>query len=188
MLHQHVGQQQRERLVADQFARAPHRMAEAERLLLPGEARRARAPAGPAREIRAPCAFCRSRSVISSSNWRSKWSSMTPLLRPVTKMKCSMPACARLVDDMLDQRPVDHRQHFLRHGLGGRQEPGAEAGDGEDGFADGFMRCRWAEGGVRRVRFIAQNDPATVSSAITASPGRLLRNGLGRGRSATTCC
>ena len=23
---------------------------------------------------------------------RSKWSSMTPLLRPVTKMKCSMPA------------------------------------------------------------------------------------------------
>ena len=45
---------------------------------------------------------------------------------------------ARLVDDVLDQRPVDHRQHLLRHGLGGRQEPGAEAGDGENGFADGF--------------------------------------------------
>jgi hypothetical protein len=38
MLHQHVGQQQRERLVADQFARAPDRMAEAERRLLAGEA------------------------------------------------------------------------------------------------------------------------------------------------------
>ena len=34
----------------------------------------------------------RSVSVCSSSNWRSKWSSITPLLRPVTKMKCSMPA------------------------------------------------------------------------------------------------
>ena len=39
MLHQHVGQQQRERLMADELARAPHRVAEAERLLLAGEAR-----------------------------------------------------------------------------------------------------------------------------------------------------
>ncbi len=38
MVEQHVGQQQRERLVADQFARAPDGMAEAERLLLAGEA------------------------------------------------------------------------------------------------------------------------------------------------------
>ena len=44
---------------------------------------------------------------------------------------------ARLVDDVLDQRPVDDRQHFLRHGLGRGQEPGAEAGDGKNGFADG---------------------------------------------------
>ncbi len=43
---------------------------------------------------------------------------------------------ARFVHHVLDQRPVHHRQHFLRHGLGGRQEAGAEAGDGEDGFAD----------------------------------------------------
>ena len=45
---------------------------------------------------------------------------------------------ARLVDHVLDQRPVDHRQHLLRHGLGGRQEPGAEPGDRENGFANGF--------------------------------------------------
>ena len=45
---------------------------------------------------------------------------------------------ARLVDHVLDQRPVDHRQHFLRHGLGRRQEAGAEAGDRENGFADGL--------------------------------------------------
>ena len=45
---------------------------------------------------------------------------------------------ARLVDDMLDQRPVDDRQHLLRHGLGGGQEAGAETGDREYGFANRF--------------------------------------------------
>ncbi len=49
---------------------------------------------------------------------------------------------ARFVDHVLDQRPVDHRQHFLRHRLGGRQEAGAEAGDGENGLADvGHAEC-----------------------------------------------
>ncbi len=43
---------------------------------------------------------------------------------------------ARLIHHVLDERPVHHRQHFLRHGLGRRQEAGAEAGDGEYGFAD----------------------------------------------------
>ena len=45
---------------------------------------------------------------------------------------------ARFVDHVLDQRPVDDRQHFLRHGLGGRQEAGAETGDRENGFANRF--------------------------------------------------
>lgn len=35
---------------------------------------------------------------------------------------------------VLDQRLVYHGQHFLGTGLGGREESGAEAGDGEDGF------------------------------------------------------
>ncbi len=43
---------------------------------------------------------------------------------------------ARLVHHVLDQRPVDDRQHFLRHGLGGGQEAGSKAGDGKYGFAD----------------------------------------------------
>ncbi len=43
---------------------------------------------------------------------------------------------ARLVDDVLDQRPVDHRQHLLRHGLGRGQKPGAKPGDGKYGFTD----------------------------------------------------
>jgi hypothetical protein len=43
---------------------------------------------------------------------------------------------AGLVNDMLNQRPIDNRQHLLRHSLSGRQEPGAESGYGENGFAD----------------------------------------------------
>ena len=38
---------------------------------------------------------------------------------------------ARLIDRILDQRPVDDRQHFLGHGLGGGQETGSESGDRE---------------------------------------------------------
>ena len=42
---------------------------------------------------------------------------------------------ARLFHGILDQRPVDDRQHLFGHRLGRRQEPGTEAGDGENGFA-----------------------------------------------------
>ena len=34
----------------------------------------------------------------------------------------------RLLDDVLDGRLVDEREHLLRLGLGGRKEPGAEPG------------------------------------------------------------
>ena len=44
---------------------------------------------------------------------------------------------ARLVDHVLDQRPVNHRQHLLRHGLGGGQESGAQPGNWKDRFANG---------------------------------------------------
>src|SRR5262249_37881751 len=44
----------------------------------------------------------------------------------------------RLVAYMLDHWPVDDRQHFLGHGLGGGQEPGPKAGHGENSFADRF--------------------------------------------------
>ena len=41
------------------------------------------------------------------------------------------PGLARLIDRILDQRPVNDRQHFLGHGLGGRQEACAEPGNGK---------------------------------------------------------
>src|SRR3546814_1131557 len=46
------------------------------------------------------------------------------------------PRFARLVDGILDQRPVDDGQHFLGDRLGGRKEPGAETGDGKDGRSE----------------------------------------------------
>ena len=41
----------------------------------------------------------------------------------------------RFLDRVLDQRLVDDRQHFLGHRLGGGQEPGAQAGDGQNSLA-----------------------------------------------------
>ena len=58
---------------------------------------------------------------------------------------------ARLVDDVLDHRPVDDGQHLLGHGLGGGKEARAEPGDGEDGFADAL--CGGGHGGSRLRRF-----------------------------------
>ena len=49
---------------------------------------------------------------------------------------------ARFVHDVLDHRPVDDRQHLLRHGLGGRQEAGPEASNREDGLANGLHGAR----------------------------------------------
>ena len=42
----------------------------------------------------------------------------------------------RLLDDVLDQWPVDQGQHLLGLGLRGGQEPGSQAGGREDGDAD----------------------------------------------------
>ena len=41
----------------------------------------------------------------------------------------------RFLDAVLDDRLVDEREHLLGLGLGGGEEPRAEAGGGEDGFA-----------------------------------------------------
>jgi hypothetical protein len=42
----------------------------------------------------------------------------------------------RLLDDVLDRRAIDDGEELLGHGLGGREESGAEAGGGDDGLAD----------------------------------------------------
>ena len=49
------------------------------------------------------------------------------------------PRLARLVDDVLENRPVDDGQHLLGDRLGRRQEPGAETCDRQHRFADRFV-------------------------------------------------
>ncbi len=44
--------------------------------------------------------------------------------------------CHRFFDAVLDDRLVDEREHFLGLGFGGGQEARAEAGGGENGFAN----------------------------------------------------
>jgi hypothetical protein len=47
---------------------------------------------------------------------------------------------AGLVDRVLNQGLVHNREHFLGHGLGGGEEAGAEASNGEHGFAQGLYQ------------------------------------------------
>ncbi len=44
----------------------------------------------------------------------------------------------RFVDDVLQDGPVDDREHLLRDRFGRGQEASAEAGDRQDRLADGF--------------------------------------------------
>ena len=137
------GKQQRERLVADQFARAPDRVAEPERLLLAGEAGRAGLGQIVAQHIE--------RLLLLPLEQRHFQLELAvemilddALVAAGDEDEMLDAGLAGLVDHVLDQRPVDHRQHLLRHGLGGRQEPGAEPGDGKHSFANfDVIGCRW---------------------------------------------
>ena len=81
---------------------------------------------------------------------------------------------ARLFDDVLDQRLVHHRQHFLRDGLGRRQEPGAEAGHGKTALRT-VHAVRSGEGNRETLRFVAQmsvQKPPFVLRRPTARPNQ----------------
>ena len=135
VLHQNVREQQREGFVSDQFAGAPHRMAEAQWRLLAGEARRAR--------LRQVVRETRELGVLAALGQRDLQLELAvevvldhALVAAGDENQMLDAGLARLVDDVLDQRPVDHRQHFLRHGFGRRQEAGSEARHGKNRFAD----------------------------------------------------
>ena len=139
-LHQHVGQQQRERLVADQFARAPDRVAEPERRLLAGEARGAGAGQVARQQLEV--------GLLAALDQRELELELAvemvldhALVAAGDEDEMLDAGLARLVDHVLDQRPVDHGQHLLGHRLGGGKEARAEAGDRKNRFAD------WLHGG-----------------------------------------
>src|SRR5215813_4343518 len=119
------------------FACAPHGVAQAQRLLLPGEAR----GAGPGEilgqqfEVGALLAFAQRHLEFELA---VEMILDDALVAPGHEDEVLDAGLARLIHHVLDYRPVDDRQHFLRHRLGCRQEPGAEASDGEDGLANRF--------------------------------------------------
>ncbi len=148
-LHDHVGQKQRERLVADQLARAPDGMAKPHRHLLAGEAGLAGRRLQPlqAGELVVLAAL---RKRVVELELDVEMILDDRLVAAGDEDEVLDPRVARLVDDILDDRPVDDRQHFLRDGLGGREEPCAEAGDREDCFANSLHAVNYPFEGLLR--------------------------------------
>ena len=148
---QNVRQQQRKGLIADQVAGTPDRMAKAQGGLL---TREARLPGGgqltPQRlQLRGLAAlgqrllqFVLAVEVILDG----------ALVAAGDKYEMLNPGATRLVDHMLDERAIDDGEHLLRHGLGGRQEAGAETGDRKHSLANALWRIvhvllsQWAAG------------------------------------------
>ena len=134
----HIRQQDREGLVADDFARAPDGVAEAERRLLAGEAGRAGGgKIGHERRIFGLFATPGERILEFVS--RVEVILDHRLVAAGHKNEMLNPSFARLVDDVLKNRPVDHGQHLFGDRLGRRQKPRAETGYGQHSFTDRFV-------------------------------------------------
>ena len=71
-----------------------------------------------------------------SSALRSKWFSIEALPGPVTNSTCLRADAGQLLHDVLHDRLAADRQHLLGLRLGGRQQAGAQTGDGNDGDFD----------------------------------------------------
>ena len=130
-----VAEDDGERLVADQLARDQHGVAEAERLALP--------------DVREVDHVRDLADLLELLALAARLEKRLELHRDVEVILDRVLAAAgdeddvvdarrdRFLDAVLNDRLVDERQHFLRLRLGGGQEARAEAGGGEDGFADG---------------------------------------------------
>ncbi len=129
------GSKQREGLVADQVARAPHRMTEAKRHLLTREA------GLPGRRLQAlqagelvVLAALRQRVVELEMDVEMIFDDRLVAASDEDEMLDA--GLARLVDHILDHRLVDDRQHLLGDGLGRGQETRAQTGDRKHRLAD----------------------------------------------------
>ena len=130
-----VAEDDGERLVADQLARDEHGVAEAERLAL--------AHVGEVDQVRDLA------DLVELLALAARLEKRLELDRDVEVILDRVLAAAgdeddvvdagrdRFLDAVLNDRLVDERQHFLGLRLGGRKKAGAEAGGGEDGFANG---------------------------------------------------
>ena len=135
-----VGQDHRERLVADQVLGHQHRVAEAELLLL--------ADVGDLGEVadRPDLAEHLDVALLLEQVLELVGEVEVVLDRPLLAGgdddDLLDPGGDGLLDRVLDDRLVDQRQHLLRLRLGGREEAGAPAGGGEDGLANAHRTSR----------------------------------------------
>jgi hypothetical protein len=105
---QHVGQQKRERLISYDIARAPDCVTESQRRLL---SRKARAPGG--RQL--PCKRFELFGLSARSERLVEFKSDievildNPLIAPGNENEMLDAGCARLINHVLNHRPVDNR-------------------------------------------------------------------------------
>lgn len=133
-MHEVVWKHDRERLVAHERARREHRMPEAERFLLTdvGNGREIRNPARLPYEVvlsalpQRGLEFIRDVEVILHGRLRATRDDDDVLDA----------GCDCFLDRVLNDRFVDHAEHFLRHRFRSRKKPCAEPGGGNDDFSD----------------------------------------------------
>ncbi len=145
---QHIGQEQRERFVTDDIARTPDRMAQAERRLLAREACHARSRQRfrqRGKLLLLVAAFGERPLELELEIEMVLDDTFVAASDEDEVLDAGLP---RLIDHMLDDRPVDDRQHLLGHSLGGGEKARAEPGDREHGFPYTFLlRHRGSEEG-----------------------------------------
>ena len=143
-LDEHVRQENGEGLVAHHLARAPHRVAEAERFLLAGEARLAGREPDLLQEIEGFLLAALAQGMFQLEGHVEMVGDHV-LVAPGDEDEMLDPRLARFIDHVLDDRTVDHGQHFLRDRFRGGQETGAETGDGKKRLCEWVRACACPE-------------------------------------------
>ena len=131
-----IGQQDCERLVADQFARGEDGMAQAQRLFLAhiGDVNQVRNLADDLQQVGLAALlqhflqFVADVEVVFDRRFAASGDDDDLIAA----------GSNRFLNAVLNDGFVHQRQHFLGLRLGGRQEPGAQAGSGKNGFANFF--------------------------------------------------
>src|SRR5579883_1981248 len=162
-----IGEKHGKGLVIDEIARAPHSMAEAERLLLAhiGDAAGCGEPAPDLVELLELAALSQHAlqlvAVIEMILDRR-------LAAAGDEDELLDAGRLRLLEGVLDERLVDDWQHLLRHRLGGRQETGPQPADGENGSANApghALRLsrlgRWSDSGLLCATGVGEPQPRT---------------------------
>jgi hypothetical protein len=113
---------------ADDIARAPNRVPEAVRRLLPGKAGRtgSRQHLLERHQLSGFAAFPQRRFELDLD---VEMVFDHALVSAGDENEMLDPRCHRLLHDILHHRLVDHGKHLLRHGLGGGQKAGPQSGD-----------------------------------------------------------